>query len=145
MILYRLNVISVQGKKTAVSEYVWVFWKQTHKQLQPHSGQQREAWVPVLEHVGDGFEAARCHPPGTRVAAVHGPVHQVALIWVQLQQQRDCLTAQLVNLGKREDQGEGSQQTGRTLKDPASIHRMPSHNPISFRSANSQFTHREGR
>lgn len=56
--------------------------------------------VPVLENISNGFKAAGRHPPGARVAAVHSPVHQVALIRVQLQQQRNCFTAQLVNLGK---------------------------------------------
>lgn len=67
---------------------------------------QSEVWewlsrVPVLEHVGYGFEAASGHPPGTRVAAIHSPVQQVALIRVQLQQQCDCFTAQLMNLGRQ--------------------------------------------
>lgn len=72
----------------------------------------RVDWVPVLEHVGDGFEATGCYPPGSSVASVHSPVHQVALVWVQLQQQRDCFTAQLVNLGKDRSNGEGSQEQG---------------------------------
>lgn len=42
--------------------------------------------VPVLEYISYGFKAASCHSLGTGVTAIHGPVHQVALIRVQLQQ-----------------------------------------------------------
>lgn len=73
-------------------------------------------WVPVLEHVGDGFEATSSYPPGTSVASVHGPVHQVALVWVQLQQQRDCFTAQLVNLGKDRSDRERKSGAGCMLR-----------------------------
>lgn len=58
----------------------------------------KNAVVPVLEHVGYGFKAASCHPLGTRVTPVNGPVHEVTLVRIEFQEQHDCLTAQLVNL-----------------------------------------------
>lgn len=51
------------------------------------------AAVPVLEHVGYGFKAASCYPLGACVTPVHGPVHEVTLVRVELQEQHDCLTA----------------------------------------------------
>lgn len=42
--------------------------------------------IPVLENISNGLKAAGGYPLGTRVTSVHSPVHQVALIWVQLQQ-----------------------------------------------------------
>lgn len=72
-------------------------------------------WIPVLEHVGDGSEASGCYPPGASVASVHSPVHQAALIRIQLQQQGDCFTAQLVNLGEGENTRRG-QRAGRLMQ-----------------------------
>lgn len=54
--------------------------------------------VPVLEHTGYGFKAASCYPLGTCIAPVYGPVHEVTLVRVEFQEQRNCLAAQLVNL-----------------------------------------------
>lgn len=54
--------------------------------------------VPVVKHVCDGPEAPGCHTTRTCVTAIHCPKHEVALIWIQLQQQHHCLTTQLVHL-----------------------------------------------
>ncbi|KAG7275280.1 hypothetical protein CRUP_035007 [Coryphaenoides rupestris] len=51
---------------------------------------------PVVEDVSDGPEAPGGYAPRARVATVHGPEHQVALVRVQLQQQHHRLAAQLV-------------------------------------------------
>lgn len=53
----------------------------------------KNAAVPVLEHTGYGFKAASCYPLGTRVTPVNGPVHEVTLVRIELQEQHDCLAA----------------------------------------------------
>lgn len=53
---------------------------------------------PVVKDISYGFEAASSHAPGASVTSIHGPKHQVALVWIQLQQQHHSLTTQLVNL-----------------------------------------------
>lgn len=60
--------------------------------------------IPVVKDVGDGPEAARGHAARAGVAAVHGPEHEVALVWIQLQQQHHSLTTQLVNLGDKNNE-----------------------------------------
>ena len=55
---------------------------------------------PVPTHGGDGLEAAGRELVGAIVAAVHRPVEEVHLLGVELQQQDDHLTAQLVDLGE---------------------------------------------
>lgn len=54
--------------------------------------------VPVVKHICDGPEAPRRHTTGTCVTAIHCPKHEVALVWIQFQQQHHCLTTQLVYL-----------------------------------------------
>lgn len=54
--------------------------------------------VPVVKDIGDGPKAPGSHSAGACVTTVHGPKHEVALVWIQLQQQHHCLTTQLVNL-----------------------------------------------
>lgn len=53
---------------------------------------------PVPTDGRDGLKAARRQLVRPGEAAVHRPVEQVDLIWVQLQQQNDHLTAQTVDL-----------------------------------------------
>lgn len=57
-----------------------------------------------MEDVGDGPEAAGRHAARARVAAVHGPEHEVALVRVQLQKQHHGLAAQLVDLDEEEEE-----------------------------------------
>lgn len=51
-----------------------------------------------MKDIGDGPKAAGSHTTGAGVTAVHRPKHEVALVWIQLQQQHHSLTTQLVNL-----------------------------------------------
>lgn len=51
-----------------------------------------------MKDIGDSPKAAGSHTAGTCVAAVHSPKHEVALVWIQLQQQHHSLTTQLMNL-----------------------------------------------
>lgn len=53
---------------------------------------------PSSTDSGDGFEAARGELVRAGVAAIHGPVEQIDLIWVQFQQEHHHLTTQLMNL-----------------------------------------------
>lgn len=39
--------------------------------------------LPVTADSGDGLEAARCQLVRSSEAAVHGPVEQIDLVWVQ--------------------------------------------------------------
>lgn len=55
---------------------------------------------PASTDSGDGFEAARGELVWASVAAIHGPVEQIGLIWIQFQQEHHRLTAQLMNLQK---------------------------------------------
>lgn len=52
---------------------------------------------------------------GTSVAAVHSPEHEVALVWIQLQQQHHSLTTQLVNLTESSQRGSMVYYTGLSL------------------------------
>lgn len=54
--------------------------------------------LPVVKHICNGLEAPRRHTTRTCVTAIHCPKHEVALVWIQLQQQHHGLTTQLVNL-----------------------------------------------
>lgn len=51
-----------------------------------------------MKDIGDGPEATCSHTTRAGVTAVHSPKHEVALVWIQLQQQHHSLTTQLVNL-----------------------------------------------
>ena len=53
---------------------------------------------PVAADSGDGLEAARCQLVRSSEAAVHSPVEQINLVWVQFQEQDDHLTPQTVHL-----------------------------------------------
>lgn len=55
-------------------------------------------FLPAATDGGDGFEAARGELAGARVAAIHGPVEEVDLVGVELQEQDDNFAAQLVDL-----------------------------------------------
>lgn len=72
-------------------------WQSTSMQ----SNQMKEAlWCfpPAATDGGDGFEAARGELAGACVAAIHGPVEEVDLVGVELQEQDDDFAAQLVDL-----------------------------------------------
>lgn len=60
--------------------------------------------VPVVKDIGDGPEATCGHTTRAGVTAVHSPKHEVALVWIQLQQQHHSLTTQLVNLQESTEQ-----------------------------------------
>lgn len=60
--------------------------------------------VPVVKDICDGPEATSSYATRAGVAAVHSPKHQVALVWIQLQQQHHSLTTQLVNLEETTEQ-----------------------------------------
>lgn len=60
--------------------------------------------VPVVKDIGDGPEATCSHTTRAGVTAVHSPKHEVALVWIQLQQQHHSLTTQLVNLQESTEQ-----------------------------------------
>lgn len=51
-----------------------------------------------MKDIGDGPEATGSHTTRPGVTTVHSPKHEVALVWIQLQQQHHSLTTQLVNL-----------------------------------------------
>lgn len=54
--------------------------------------------LPVVKDICNGLEAPGRHTTRTCVTAIHCPKHEVALVWIQLQQQHHSLTTQLVNL-----------------------------------------------
>lgn len=54
--------------------------------------------IPVVKHISDGPEAPGRHTTRPCVTAIHCPEHEVALVWIQLQQQHHCLTTQLMYL-----------------------------------------------
>ena len=56
--------------------------------------------LPVATDSRDGLEAARCQLVRSSEAAVHSPVEQIDLVWVEFQEQDDHLTAQTVHLGQ---------------------------------------------
>lgn len=60
--------------------------------------------VPVVKHICYGLEAPGCHTTRTCVTAIHCPKHEVALVWIELQQQHHGLTTQLVNLDEINDE-----------------------------------------
>lgn len=51
-----------------------------------------------MKHVCNGLEAPGRHTTRTCVTAIHRPKHEVALVWIELQQQHHGLATQLVNL-----------------------------------------------
>lgn len=54
--------------------------------------------MPVVKDIGDSPEATSGHATRACVAAVDSPKHEVALVWIELQQQHHSLTTQLMNL-----------------------------------------------
>lgn len=54
--------------------------------------------LPATTHCGDGLKAARGQLVRAGEAAIHCPIKQVWLIWVQFQQKNDHLTAQSMHL-----------------------------------------------
>ena len=48
--------------------------------------------IPAATDSGDGFEATWSQQVGAREAAIHSPVKQVHMFWIELQQQDDHLT-----------------------------------------------------
>lgn len=57
-----------------------------------------------MKDIGNGPEATSSHATRAGVTTVHSPKHEVALVWIQLQQQHHSLTTQLVNLEKTTQQ-----------------------------------------
>lgn len=57
-------------------------------------------FVPAATDCRDGFEAAWGELVGASVAAIHGPVEQVDLVGIELQEQDDDFTAKLVDLSQ---------------------------------------------
>lgn len=70
----------------------------TNKPTKICSSWSWECVVPVVKDIGDGPKATGSHATRAGVAAVHSPKHEIALLWIQLQQQHHSLTTQLVNL-----------------------------------------------
>lgn len=54
--------------------------------------------LPVVKDIGDSPEATSGHATRACVAAVDSPKHEVALVWIELQQQHHSLATQLMNL-----------------------------------------------
>lgn len=54
--------------------------------------------VPVVKDIGNSLETTCSHSSRAGVTAINSPKHEVALVWVQLQQQHYSLTTQLMNL-----------------------------------------------
>lgn len=54
--------------------------------------------VPVVKDIGNSLETTCRHSSRAGVTAINGPKHEVALVWIQLQQQHHSLTTQLMNL-----------------------------------------------
>lgn len=51
-----------------------------------------------MKDIGNSLKTACSHSPRASVTAINGPKHEVALVWIQLQQQHHSLTTQLMNL-----------------------------------------------
>lgn len=71
--------------------------------IQTNSIRNRD-FAPAAANCSNGFEAARCKLEGACVAAIHSPVEEVDLVSVELQEQDDNFTAQLMDLTQKNTQ-----------------------------------------
>lgn len=58
----------------------------------------RRNLAPVVKDVGNSLETTGSHSSRAGVTSINGPKHEVALVWIQLQQQHHGLTTELMNL-----------------------------------------------
>lgn len=73
-------------------------WHEPNGLFFSFSSQGSGVMLPVVKDICNGLEATGRHTTRTCVTAIHCPKHEVALVWIQFQQQHHSLTTQLVNL-----------------------------------------------